>query len=166
MTCDVSISQNGNLVPRRGCDILLSQCRQEVTSKGIWADIGVRDFFSFNCSSDFYLFIKKANHWLNCIVTVHINPEFRWEEPLMTEETEINNNMSDSRFCKTRHYGCTLMFPASLIAAISFTWSSICCPPTVDITTSTSFNAFTRLSWSFRSPCTITHRDFYQNLKH
>lgn len=69
----------------------------------------------------------------------------------MIEETRIN--MSDSRFCNTRHYSCTLMFPASLIAAMSFTWSSICCPPSVDITTSTSFNALTRLSWSCKSPC-------------
>ena len=53
----------------------------------------------------------------------------------------------------------TLTFPASLMAAMIFTWSANCMNPTVDITTSTCFIAFTKLSWSYKSPCSqwFTH---------
>jgi len=33
------------------------------------------------------------------------------------------------------------------------TWSASCKWPTVDMTTSTCFMAFTKVSWSYRSPC-------------
>ena len=51
-----------------------------------------------------------------------------------------------------------LIFPASLMAAIIFTWSAICSgDPSAEITTSTCLIAFTKLSWWYMSPCeTIT----------
>ena len=50
----------------------------------------------------------------------------------------------------------TLTFPASLMAAMILTWSENCARPTVEMTTSTCLIAFTKLSWSCRSPCNIT----------
>jgi len=47
----------------------------------------------------------------------------------------------------------TSTLPASLIAAMMLSWSAKREWPTVENTTSTCFIAFTKLSWSYKSPC-------------
>jgi len=49
----------------------------------------------------------------------------------------------------------TVMCPTSLIAVIRLSWSGSWAVPRVEMTTSTCFNAATRLSWSLMSPCIL-----------
>jgi len=49
----------------------------------------------------------------------------------------------------------TVMCPTSLIAVIRLSWSSSWAVPSVEMTTSTCFNAAPRLSWSLMSPCIL-----------
>ncbi len=55
------------------------------------------------------------------------------------------------------------MCPTSLIAVIRLSWSGSWAVPSVEMTTSTCFNAATRLSWSLMSPCILSeYSDFNQ----
>jgi len=116
-------------------------------------EVSVRDSLSFNYSPDFCFFLKHFSHWFNCIVTIHIQSKFRWEESLSRNEISIEN------VCLFRKYffpwaseAYTLTFPASLIAAMILTWSSMRSLPKEQMTTSTCLMALTRLWWSFMSP--------------
>jgi hypothetical protein len=60
---------------------------------------------------------------------------------------------------------CTLIFPASFIAAMSFTWSFTCAPPSVEITTSTCLTDLRRLSLSLRSPYKEPKIDIFDQKK-
>ena len=116
-------------------------------------EVSVRDSLSFNYSPDFCFFLKHFSHWFNCIVTIHIQSKFRWEESLSRNEISIEN------VCLFRKYffpwaseAYTLTFPASLIAAMILTWSSMRSLPKEQMTMSTCLMALTRLWWSFMSP--------------
>jgi len=54
-------------------------------------EVSVRDSLSFNYSPDFCFFLKHFSHWFNCIVTIHIQSKFRWEESLSRNEISIEN---------------------------------------------------------------------------
>jgi len=65
----------------------------------------------------------------------------------------LENHLTQSQIIHDWRGERTLMLPASLMAAMILTWSASCRWPTVDMTTSTCFMAFTKVSWSYRSPC-------------
>ena len=69
---------------------------------------------------------------------------------MIRRETNRKDEFSDATERQAGQRTSTL--PASLMAATSLVWSGICRTPTVEMTTSASLTALTRLPWSSRSP--------------
>lgn len=153
-TFGISITQNDNFLPGRGSGSGLVQSGQEVPSKEVGGHIGVRDPLSLNSSAKFGLGCKCSFCWLNSMNSIHVVSKLRWEKPLKPNDTftiatqKTRTQEAKTEKTKIKIETFTLTLPASLIAAMILPWSANWPWPTVEITTSTCFIAFTRLPWS------------------
>lgn len=91
----------------------------------------------------------------NISVSLFVELVFPAPSRVMSRRHSVRNILSGSpgKWISCQKDLITLTFPASLMAAMILVWSGSCIAPTVDITTSTCLVAFTRLSWSYKSPC-------------